>query len=108
VHIFANKRNADGSLPKETLKKRFIMCLVLLFVGAMLQFPAGNIYSLPFLSEALVQSFFKINILQLFAISFMLLLLFFIITKNNRQLALLSFIFGNFLIVISHITLQVD
>jgi hypothetical protein len=81
---------------------------MLLFVGYLLQFPASNLYAIPFLNYNLIASLFKVNVLQLFAFSLITLILFYVITKNNKQLAIISFIVGNFLIITSHFTLQVD
>ena len=108
VHLFANKRNPDGSLPKSLIKKRLLICFVILFVGLLFQFPANNLYALPFLNNYLWNSLFKVNILQLFSYSFFVLLFFFMITKNSKQVAYISFIIGNLLIISSHFTLQVD
>jgi len=66
VHIFVNKRNENGKLPLKTIRKRIMTCLILLFIGYLLQLPAQNIFYIPFLSERLLKEFLKINVLQMF------------------------------------------
>jgi len=108
VHIFANKRDEYGNFPNATAKKRIKICLILFVVGYLLQFPANTIYDLPFINIKYLYSFFKVNVLQMFAASLILLTILFKLTKSNKQLATVAFILGNVFILISHFSLQVD
>ena len=108
VHIFVNKRDENGRLKVEIVKKRLTVCIVLLFVGYLLQFPATNIFYIPFLSQSLMKSFLKVNVLQLFSVSLLLLTFLFIIAKNNKTLATICFVVGNILIFSSHFLLQIN
>jgi uncharacterized membrane protein len=108
VHIFANKRNENGKVPLKTLKKRVKVCLILLFIGYLLQFPANSIFDIPFLDIHLLREFLKVNVLQLFSVTLLFLNFLFLITRNNRTLAIICFIIGNILIIGSHFSLQIN
>ena len=108
VHIFANKRDENGIFPNSTAKKRIKVCLILFAVGYLLQFPANTIYDLPFINVKYFYSFFKVNILQMFAATLIFLTILFKLTKNNKQLAIIAFILGNIFIFSSHFSLQVN
>jgi uncharacterized membrane protein len=108
VHIFANKRDENGALPRKTLKKRIKVCFMLFVIGYLLQFPANNLYDLPFLNTETLYSFFKISVLQMFAATLILLNIIFVLTKNNKTLAIITCIIGNIMIIGSHFTLQIN
>ena len=108
VHIFVNKRNENGRLTTTIILKRLNVCFVLLLIGYLFQLPAQNIFYIPFLSQPILTSFLKVNILQLFSISLLSLILLFIITKTNKSIAIISFIIGNGLIFLSHFLLQIN
>lgn len=108
VHIFANKRDENGIFPNATAKKRIQTCLILFFIGYLLQFPVNNLYDLPFVSERGWYDFFKVNVLQMFAATLIFLTLLFKITKNNKQLGITAFVLGNIILFTSHFVLSVD
>jgi hypothetical protein len=108
VHIFANKRDENGIVPNATTKRRIKTCLMLFAVGYLLQFPANNLFDLPFLNYETLASFLKVNVLQLFAVTLIFLNILFKLTNSNKQLATICFIVGNALILASQFSLQVD
>jgi uncharacterized membrane protein len=108
VHIFANKRDENGIFPNKIAKKRIKICLMLLIVGYLLQFPVNNIYDLVFLDTNNLYNFFKVNVLQMFSATLLFLTLLFKITKNNKQLGIFAFIFGNLILLASHFVLQIN
>ncbi len=94
VHVFANKRDESGLLPKNVVKKRIKTALMLLGVGYLLVFPVARIYDLPFLSQEAWKLFFQVNVLQMFGISLLLLLVLNIISKTEQRLMKWSLIIG--------------
>lgn len=101
VHIFANKRLDDGSLGKDTIWKRIKTALMLIVIGYLLVFPAAKVYDLYFVSEEGWRVFFSVNILQMFGVSLLLLLSFFILTKSNQNLAIISIVSATFIVFLS-------
>ncbi len=108
VHIFANKRNADGEVPATTFKKRIKTCSILLIIGYLLQFPANNLYDIPFISEAGLYKLFSVNVLQMFSISLLLLNAVFKLTKNNFQLMTVVFVLGNLFLIMAPLSLTTN
>lgn len=87
VHVFANKREANGSLSSKTILRRIRTALLLFIVGYLLQFPAGSVFDLSYVSQEGWLSFYKVNILQLFGFTLLTALLLFLITRTDKQLA---------------------
>lgn len=92
VQVFANKRQNDGKLKKETSNKRFIMALALIIIGYVLMYPTNTIYDLIYLSTKEWQNIFKVNVLQLIGISLMLILGLFQVTKTDKSLGISAFV----------------
>lgn len=108
VHIFANKRDAEGKLTKKTYFRRIRICIVLLVVGYLQQFPANNIYDLPYMDTESFYFFWRSNILQVFAITLIILNTIFLFTRNNKTLSYISLGLGISCILLSQITMQID
>ncbi len=101
VHIFANKRMSNGKLSKETIKKRIKTSLMVIGIGYLLVFPVSKVYDLLYLTEGSWRIFFQVNVLQMFGVSLLLLLLHYIVTRNEKQLGIASLITAIFIILIS-------
>lgn len=101
VHIFANKRLENGRLSNDTIKKRLKMAMFIIAIGYILVFPASKIYDLINLSEESWRVFFQVNVLQMFGVSLILLLLHYLVTKSEKQLAIASLITGTVIMAIS-------
>lgn len=101
VHIFANKRQADGRLSKDKIKKRIKVSVVVIAIGYLLVFPSSKIYDLLYLGDGAWQVFFQVNVLQMFGVSLLLLLLHYIVTRNEKQLGILSLVTALVIIVAS-------
>ncbi len=108
VHVFANKRDHSRKLHSTTLHKRIKICLMLLFVGYLMQFPATNLYDLPFLSNANWMALFKVNVLQMFSASILFLTFLYVITRNNKQLAISALVIANVILVLAPFSLVID
>lgn len=107
VHIFANKRLEDGSLSRETIWKRIKTAVMLIFIGYLLVIPVSRVYDLYYVTEELWRVFFSVNILQMFGVSLLMLLALFILTNNNRKLAILSAILGLLIVFASPFVHQI-
>jgi uncharacterized membrane protein len=107
VHIFANKRLEDGSLSRETIWKRIKTAFMLIIIGYLLVFPASRVYDLYYVSDELWRVFFSVNILQMFGVSLLMLLALFILTKNNKKLAIVSSIIATFIVFASPFVHQI-
>ncbi len=108
VHVFANKRLEDGTISRDTTKKRIRTALVLIAIGYMLVFPAAKIYDLPFIEYRYWLSFFKVNILQLFGVSLLIALVFFKITRNSKTLGFYAFTASMSIVFLSPVILNID
>lgn len=98
VHVFANKRNDDGTISPITTKKRIKIAIILIFVGYLLVFPAQKIWDIFFLDPTEWYNFYKVNILQLFGVSLIIYLLIFVFTRNHKQVGIISLILSMFFI----------
>lgn len=94
VHIFANKRQDNGLLSKDSVKKRIKTAFMLIGVGYLLVFPASKIYDLFYLNEYAWQVFFQVNVLQMFGVSLLLLLMHYLFTRNDKQLGIMALVTG--------------
>jgi uncharacterized membrane protein len=92
VHIFANKRLEDGSLPWITIYRRIRIALVLFLIGYFLDLPAKSLFDIPYLTQAQWISLFKVNILQVFGVTLLGLLVLYLMTKNDRTLGIVSLV----------------
>ncbi len=90
VHVFANKRNADGEISKETLFKRLRWGITLIGIGYLMVFPANRIFDLPFVPAEVWQAFFRVNILQLTGVTLLLLMFIISLTRSTRAFANVS------------------
>lgn len=90
VHVFANKRDDRGRIPRKTIIRRIRIALILIFIGYILVFPCQRIWDLPFVSAEGWDRFFQVNILQLFGLSLILILGAFVLTRSDKQLAVFS------------------
>lgn len=108
VHVFANKREPDGTISKERTKRRINIALILIFIGYILVFPAERIYDLPFIEYKYWAKFFQVNILQLFGVSLLLLLAVFKLTKNDKSLSISTFVIAMFITFFTPIANLID
>lgn len=90
VQVFANKRDNLGYLPKKTISRRISVALTLIFIGYLLVFPAEKIFHLPFIENTVWAYFFQVNVLQMIGVSLLIVLLLFKVTRNDKQLGILS------------------
>ncbi len=91
VQIFANKREASGVLKKDIAIKRVKTIALLYFLGYYLQLPAQNVYHIPFVEQIYLERFYQVNILPLISSFYVILLLLFIFTRQNRVLGWICF-----------------
>ncbi|MDP2364001.1 MAG: hypothetical protein Q8M94_09560, partial [Ignavibacteria bacterium] len=91
VNVFANKRNADGKLPNNTIYRRLRTAFMLMFIGYFLFFPADKIFHLAFIDAAVWKPFLQVNILQLIGVSLLLLILTFVFTRSDKSLGITAF-----------------
>lgn len=108
VHVFANKRDENGKLGRKTIIRRIRTALILFLVGYLLQFPAGSVFDLPYIKHEYWLSFYKVNILQLFGFTLLTALAIFIISKNDKQVRIISFFFALLFAVLTPISNQSD
>ncbi len=93
VQVFANKR-VEGKLPKAKVHKRIRTALLLIFLAYFLNFPVQRAFHIFFQTTDALINFFQVNILQLTGITLLWLLLYFVLTKDNRQLGFISLVTG--------------
>lgn len=86
VQVFANKRDENGKLSSNTIKKRVRMALMLIAIGYLLVFPAEKIFDLPYLDPKYFANFFSVNVLQLIGVSLLMVLLVFVLTRSDKAL----------------------
>lgn len=101
VHVFANKRQEDGSLSNATVKRRIKTALMLLFIGYLLYIPTKSFIDIFFTSWNLWLPFFQVNILQLIGVSLLLVLLAFCKIKNDKTLGIVAFILAMLIFIFS-------
>lgn len=89
VQVFANKR-IEGKLPDEIVLRRIRTSLLLIFLAYFLNFPVQKAFHIFFQSKTALIPFFQVNVLQLIGVTLLWILLYFLITKDNRQLGKLS------------------
>ena len=108
VQVFANKRDGTGRVMPGPIKRRLKTSLMLLTIGYLLVFPAQKVAHLLFIGEDIWLKFFQINILQLIAVSILMLLLFFVLFRNEKIFGLTSFAFGMFIFLITPFVMSAD
>ncbi|MEJ5286117.1 MAG: hypothetical protein CH6_4365 [Candidatus Kapaibacterium sp.] len=107
VQVFANKR-IEGKLPKEIVYKRLRTALLLIFLGYFLYFPVQKAFHIFFQSKNTLIPFFQVNILQLIGVTLIWVLFYFLVTKNNRQLGVVSLVTGIAIFVLTPVVHLVD
>lgn len=93
VQVFANKR-IEGKVSNEIVTKRIKTALLLIFLGYFLNFPVQKAFHIFFVNKTTLIPFLQVNILQLIGFTLIWLLVYFIFTKNNRKLGVISFFTG--------------
>ncbi|TAL69761.1 MAG: DUF1624 domain-containing protein [Bacteroidetes bacterium] len=91
VHVFANKRDENGKLNKNTIIRRIKMAVILSVIGYLFMFPAYSFFDAFFIEAKLWKPFFQVNILQLIGFSLLFVLFLFLITKKDKSLGIISF-----------------
>lgn len=108
VHVFANKRAADGTLPRHTLLRRLRWALTIIGIGYLMVFPASRIFDLPYVPSHVWSTFFRINILQLTGAALALLTVVFSLTRSTRTFANASIGIGLAITLLSPFVEQVN
>ncbi len=93
VQVFANKR-IEGKVSNDIVTKRIKTALFLIFLGYFLNFPVQKAFHIFFVDKSTLIPFLQVNILQLIGLTLIWLLLYFIFTKNNIKLGVISFFTG--------------
>lgn len=107
VQVFANKR-VDGRLPNDIIYKRIRTAVLLIFLAYFLNFPVQKAFHIFFQSKASLLLFFQVNVLQLIGVTLLWVLFYFLITKDNRQLGILSLATGITIFVLTPFVHLVD
>ncbi|MCX6156272.1 MAG: heparan-alpha-glucosaminide N-acetyltransferase domain-containing protein [Candidatus Kapabacteria bacterium] len=94
VQVFANNRDQSGLLNRLTINKRVFTVFKLLFIGYFLNLPVRKIYDLIYIDSSLWQSFYQVNILQLLAMTLVIVLLIYFFTRTDSQLGVISLVLG--------------
>ncbi len=108
VHVFANKRQEDGTLRNRVVSRRIRIALLLIIIGYVLAFPASTIYDAFFVPPERWAVFFRVNILHLIGITLLFLLIFFLVTRTDKSLRILSLIAGILVIFFTPFAKTVD
>ena len=103
VQVFANKRDEKGNLSKNTIRKRINIASLLILIGYFLVFPASKFYHLLVMPSNGWTGFFQVNILQLIGVSLLLVLVLFVMTKDNKIFGKISFFIGLAILLITPI-----
>ena len=90
VHVFAMKRSQNGSISKETLKKRLQWIAIIFICGYLLVFPASRLIDLPYLDISIWRQFLQFNILQLTPFTLLFVLALSYITHSVKALGIIS------------------
>jgi uncharacterized membrane protein len=90
VHVFAMKRSQNGSISKETLKKRLQWIAIIFICGYLLVFPASRLIDLPYLDTSIWRQFLQFNILQLTPFTLLFVLALSYITHSVKALGIIS------------------
>lgn len=69
AHVFAMKRDADGRMTQQLVRRRTTWALTILGVAYLMIFPANRIFDLPFVESTVWKTFLQVNILQLTAVT---------------------------------------
>jgi len=107
VQVFANKR-IQNKLPQDLVLKRIRIALLLIFLGYFLNFPVQKAFHIFFVQKSILFPFFQINILQLIGVTLLWVLGYFLLTKDNRQLGIISLITGILIFTLTPFVLLVD
>jgi len=108
VHVFANKRTESGHLRPKTIFKRLYLAIGITVIGYLLAFPAHNIWELDLFPYSDILQFTLVNILQLFGVSLIFLLISYVVTRNDRQLKILSLILAVVFLSASYFSPLID
>lgn len=108
VHVFANKRNADGEISRDIFSKRIRWGITLIGIGYLMVFPANRIFDLPFVPGEVWQAFFRVNILQLTGITLLLMMFVLSLTRSTRTFANASLAIALVITFLSPFVEQVD
>ncbi len=87
VHVFANRRDAQGRIADDTFWRRIRWGLSLIGIGYLLSFPADNLNDFFWLPADYLRHFWQINILQLTGLALILLM---IVLRATRSTASFS------------------
>ncbi|HYF02627.1 MAG TPA: heparan-alpha-glucosaminide N-acetyltransferase domain-containing protein [Patescibacteria group bacterium] len=91
VSVYAIKRNDDGVVTPETIRKRIRWAAILLGLGYLMMFPANRIFDLPFVQQESWRAFFQVNILHLNGVAMLMLIALATKTRSPEALGKLSF-----------------
>ena len=108
VHVFANKRNSDGTIPQNIILKRITNSILLIIIGYLFLFPANRFYDLFFIDYQCWQTFFQVNVLQLFGISLLMLTELFLLTKNDKSFGFAALSVGIFITLLTPFMYMID
>lgn len=101
VQVFANKRDSNGKLPQAIVHRRVRTAFLLIFIGYFLNFPVRQAYHVFVVDKMVLVPFFQVNILQLIGITLLLVVILFLILKNNRTLGIVTFVLGLLILVLN-------
>jgi uncharacterized membrane protein len=107
VQVFANKR-VDGRIPKEKIYRRLRTAVLLIFLAYFLNFPVQKAFHIFFQSRDILLPFFQVNILQIIGLTLLWALLYFVLTKDNKQLGRISFWTGVIIFLLTPIVHLID
>lgn len=101
VHVFATKRNADGSIRDDVISKRLRWAFTILGIAYLLVFPADRIWDLPFVPDNAWYAVTAVNILHLTAATLILFILVMASTRSVAQMGRRAFIAAIVLLALS-------
>lgn len=94
AHVFVYKRNSQGRLTGDTVRRRLNWAFIVLFLGYLIMFPANRVFDLPFVSAASWKMVLQVNILQLTGISLLLLLTTALFSRSTAVLGIVGAVIG--------------
>jgi len=100
VQVFANKR-INSKVSPEIVYKRIKTALLLIFLGYFLNFPVQRAFHIFFVQKSILIPFFQINVLQLIGVTLLWVLAYFLLTKDNKQLGIISLVTGIIIFILT-------
>ncbi|GMV53147.1 MAG: DUF1624 domain-containing protein [Chlorobi bacterium] len=86
VHVFATRREEDGTVKADLLSRRIRWALTIIGIGYFMMFPANSLWDLPYVQPVTWNTFLAVNILHLTGVTLLLYVLVAASTKNVQQL----------------------